>query len=441
MDERLKQAMKSYLDNRKKVTSSGDKGQYKFPWRAGRNRFVLLPFVRRVQEADLLRQGRCNMGLSPEDVGKEVPFLVVPRIRYYVGPRGKPTHLVNGLGTPDCPMLQAWLSESGVAKDERKNPEPQDEFVCNVVCMDQPERGVLQYGFKRTEWLGALNTQQNKVTYGVWDLIGGYEPKGGKADLQEGEEAIGGLAPALPVVPPWDEKTRGALVGLKGREIVLVKKPKVIGKAPALVVDDTIQGGPLILGPRVDLPADFYGQGAPKGVKDLLADPASFPGWASNGDHLNEDADVFAAQAVGLKLPTARKTVVTVPELPVQAPSIGIPEEKGVESPVEAPRLPPVEAAAPPLEPRPEPKKPSRPRKRPPTDIQVGQMIHWTEGETTYVGRVYKFFEEAGEEKAEIEVKIEEQHSEKAKADVKQLLDTLGSEAVARVPKAKLVAA
>lgn len=442
MDERLKKAMQTYLDNRKRVTSSGSKDSYRMPWRAGRNRFVLLPFLHRVEEADLLRSGRASMGLEPGDVGKELPFLVVPRVRYYIGPRGKPTHVVNGLGTPDCPLLQAYLSETGVAKAERKNAEPQDEFVCNVVSMDQPERGVIQYGFRRSEWMGANNNQNVKVAYGVWDLIGGFVPKTQEDTVREGEEVVGGSAPMLPGRAPWDEKTQGPLVGLKGREIILIKKAKTIGKnTNSLVIDDTVQGGPLRLGPAADLPVDFYGQGAPKGVRDLLLDPGCYPGWASNGEHLSEEADVFAARAVGIR----KTTVVAVPGLaavahtPVVEYAGGIPDESGQPLPEAPPKLPPEVAPAP--EPKPEGRKPGRPRKRPSADIAVGQTVHWTEDGVTYVGRVYKFFEEAGEEKAEIEIALDDQQNDKAREDVRNLLITIGPDAVARVPRNKLVAA
>lgn len=454
MDERLKQAMKSYLDNRKRAGSPGDKN-YKFQWRSGRNRFVLLPFMHRVEEADLLRSGRCSMGLGPDDLGKELPFLIVPRIRYHFGPRGKPTHITNGLGTPDCPLLQAWLSESGTAKDKRTNPSPQDEFVCNVVNMDQPERGVIQYGFKRTEWMGPLNPQGGKLAYGVWDLIAGFEASGTPGEEpREGEEVVGGSTPALPGVPPWDEASKGPLVGLKGREIILIKKAKIIGNSPVLVVDETVQGGPLRVGPNVDLPASFYGQGAPKGVRDLLKDPASYPGWSTNGAHLTEEADVFAARAVGIRRKTAPEVpadikaaplvAVAEPEHPAQdfaEVAAGIPDEAGEALPAEAPRLPPPEAAAPPLEPRPASRKPGRPRKRPPVDVSVGQTVHWTEGGTTYVGRVYKIFEEAGDKKAEIEVTVEDQQSEQARQDAQKLIAEHGPEAVAHVPLSKLVVA
>lgn len=446
MDERLKQAMKAYLDNRKRVTSSASKDSYKFPWRAGRNRFVMLPFLHRVEEADLLRSGRAAMGLEPGDVGKELPFLVVPRVRYYIGPRGKPTHVINGLGTPDCPLLQAWLAETGVAKAERKNAEPQDEFVCNVVCMDQPERGVIQYGFRRSEWLGALDNNQAKIAYGVWDLIGGYAPATREDTIREGEEAVGGSTPTLPARAPWDDKTQGPLIGLKGREIILIKKSKKIGLNMALVVDDTVQGGPLRLGPAADLPADFYGQGAPKGVKDLLLDPGSYPGWASNGEHLTEDADVFAAKAVGIR----RKTSVVVPGTVAVASTpatvqdfaeipAGIPDESGQPLPEAPPRLP--LDPAPPPEPKPEGRKPGRPRKRPSADIQVGQTAHWTEDDVTYIGRVYKFYEEAGEEKAEMEVTVADQQNDRARADVQTLLERIGPDAVARVSRSRLVPA
>jgi hypothetical protein len=408
-------AMGNWVKNRR--GGGGVKGhpRYKFPWKSGRNNLRLLPFTHRVTELDVAREGKTSLGITPDMVGNVYSFLFVPVVRFFDrgdGGRG----LMNGLGIYDCPLASAFFAKVANA------PKPTDGFVCNVVDMDKPELGVLQYVFKRSEWLGP-HEGKIKVGYGIADIIFGYDPnaetKQGEGK-EDGDEAPKSKKSILDAIDGFGN----VAYGTSARDISIWKTNKMIGGRPALCIDTEVDsGGILLRGPKASnrLDPEVFGQDLTKGVVDLLADPQFYPGWAKDGDHLSEEANEFVLQfgdERNRKQLTAGEEVQDEEEdevLGSKKKALEEVEEETVEETVETePEEETVEEEAPEEEVKPQPKKKGKKKK---AELEVGDRVTFKNDGTSYVGELLKF----DSEEAHVGLVAEEQPTEEAKADVEDL--------------------
>ncbi len=434
--------MADYLKQRKK--RGGGKDKSKFPWTAGRNNLRLLPFTHKVNDWDLRRGGRCKLPFTEDDLGKEVKLLFVPLVRYFK--RGQGGWVMNGLGTRDCPMFQAFLKDLDLDRKQRKAARPDDFFVANAMCMDKPELGVLQVVFKTSEWLGPRKKDKSKAGYGIWDIIAGFTPGETNAPVEEeeGEEVLGGGGGATALGPL---PARGnEVIGFKGaasdakngaRDIVVIKVMGNVAGNDCLLLDHEIENGCLrVRHPSkcADISESRYGQGQRDGVKDLLLIPDFFPGWASNGEHLSEDAEDFT-NAFGDEKNQKRgpskvaddeedETLGGVSPQEDTEPEDEGPQESPQEEPEdevvseevgedESPAEEQQDSETPVSEPEPEKKK-RRVKK-------VGSRVTFKQGGTEYIGTILMLGK--GDVKSKVKLEAEEQPTDAAKADVRGLAE------------------
>jgi hypothetical protein len=459
-----KLAMRAYLEtqNRRRAggggKSSSKKKQYKIPFIAGKTWFRILPFTHRVTEEDIFeRVGSWSLGLTEDLIGKEVELYVVPVTRF-IG--NKMT--INGTGEWDTDIaLQRWVD------DKQNEPRPQDGFVCNVLCMDAPEHGVIQHVFSRADWIGKHNNQQERLTYGISNLFLGYYPEMDQPQ-DEGDDdgsGLGGLSGQV-ALDPLDPFDTDQIVGFTARDIGLVKGYEKIGSNNALVLDHNQKGGPIRVRRQqdsIEIDEAKYGQGKPEGVRDLLAMPAFFPGRASDGNHQTEAAYEFCLKAAGKPRKAAPKESddgespgeaqrgadegdgnqkVTPPEShqePAGEPEKGPDPEGGTEPDTSAEQQQATQ------EPESAPNGETGRRKR--RTKGPGSRVKWKDEETKlhFVGTIDAdgekdgepdpaVFTEDGEKLARLLVQVEEQTTPEAQQEIEDLYTAHGPEAVAIVP-------
>lgn len=408
------QIMANYLENRK----GRNRFSNKFPWKAGKNHLRLLPFTHTVTEHDLKRQGRCALPFKPEHVGQEISLVAVPLVRYFIRTSAQQEYFnrkkcaINGLGTRDCPMFEHFIECKNDASLKNAKVKPVDMFVANAVCMDEPELGVLQVCFSRSEWLGALTKTRAKSTYGLWDVVAGYDPSSEEEEQQQedDEEQLSASA-GLDPLEAWGSK----VYGWNARDLIVVKRKGIIGNNPCLLLDEERKGGPISIrgeksSAKLD-PEEFP-------TKDLLVIPDYFPGWASDGDHLTEDALTFVSI---YGKPAPQREQEKSPEIEAEEDEVALGNAGAGETPAETSS---VETATDETETKEKPKPASkkrrgRPRKKP---VEVGSRVTFKDEGIEYIGTVLGIEnDEDGKAEATVELKPDDQPTDDAKAAIETL--------------------
>jgi hypothetical protein len=229
---------------------------------------------------------RGDMGFTEEDLGSEVEILAVPLVRYFQGGAGGRT--VNGIAKDyDCPVFRAYCE---TPKKERNTRErPQDFYVVNAMDMRRPSEGFKPIAFKRSEWMGEHNQQQQQITYGAYNLIAGYplDPKERAKQLEEqGRDEGPTLALTLPAMPGYGYE----ILGAKGQDIIIDKVKGQIGSTKCLVLNKGHRQGPVRLRPRTDDQGTALNAEIPDNLMDTVTDlmwlEECYPGWASDGHYV-----------------------------------------------------------------------------------------------------------------------------------------------------------
>lgn len=255
----IRQATKRYEDKKRSY----------FKLQKGKNILRLMPFEHVVSEHDV-KAGR----FEEELLGTKIEHFFVDVERLW---RGR--EFVNCLLDREaCPLWQDYWNRPA---DTRKDYRPRPVFAVNAINMEEPHRGVQVITLNPSIFSGERDNQGRKVGIGILDYFNGFDPSASDDEQDEDEEVEGMVAGSitLPKVPMIGD----AMLGLRGRDIIIRMKEGKIGKAVILQPDNEgSRAGAVAL--RVKDKCDALDKHFLRGVKDLFNLPEYFPGYASGGE-------------------------------------------------------------------------------------------------------------------------------------------------------------
>lgn len=271
------------LRNRlKRYERTGGKTFFKF--KEGKNFIRILPFQHDLTRYDYLF-GRC----SEDEIGETVEDFFVDGYRYFRGKR-----FTNCLPDEDqCPIWQEYWSRP---PDQRRDFRPRPFFTVQIVDMMERHKGVQTVDLSSSVFLGERYTAGKKVGIGIWDYFDGYVPEGGETaeeiDDELADEVEGGTGQSgksLRTIQAFGSE----LLGLRGRDVIVVMKETKIGNKPVLVVNNDLEHGGILVRKKenCEILDDYF----LKDIKDLYAMPQYAPGYDNTGKHITKAVGEFTS--------------------------------------------------------------------------------------------------------------------------------------------------
>jgi len=363
----------------------GNTGPRRPHWEPGKNPFRIFPGTHIVNEWDALRDPKAY----GDKVGESIPVLAIPIIRYFLG--GKGGRAVNGHAFDfSCPLYRAYCETPREERNQRERP--QLMFLVNAMDMRRAGEGIKPVLFTESEWLGQKDAggSGNRRSYGILHMIAGYPLKkeNGDAPAEGGEEEDAVEMPGGGGLRPF-AGYGVQILGAQGQDVVIFKKWGKVGGGDALLLDLERRGGPIGVVPKrkgdeilcVDVPDSLVAQ-----MSDLYLIQEGFPGWASDGRHIDRpswapEADVVGRFVQAIEL-AKRRPLHEMPPVAEVAPTAGAVEEE--ELPGNEPDDVLVPGEAEPAAPAAEPKA-GKPR------LERGQDVAATDPESgfLFIGKVH----------------------------------------------------